>query len=187
MRRCCSPSLCRLSCLLAFVDYRRYRRALTVAGMLILGAAAVEFFPHPVVSGLIWMGLEEMDFSDAGCLDNNGRITVLLYFEAARKVAIAQTIAYRPRAENDPRIPATADFIRSNGNRHNVYLVVLESWLDPTLFRGVTFSKSPRHPDYAALVGDNQGFSISPSSAARPPRRSSRRLRRACFIRDLLY
>ncbi len=31
--------------LLAFVDYRRYWRALTVAGLLIVGAAAVEIFP----------------------------------------------------------------------------------------------------------------------------------------------
>jgi len=148
--------------LLAFVDYRRTWRALTVAGLLILGAAAVEFFPHAVVSGLVLAGVEQMDFSDAGCLDDNGRVTVLLYFEAARRVAIAQTVAYRKRAEDDERIPATADFIRSNGNRHNVYLVVLESWLDPTLFRGVTFSKDPRHPDFAQLVGDSQGFSISP-------------------------
>jgi len=148
--------------LLAFVDYRRYWRALTVAGMFILAVAAVEVFPHAVVSGLLKVGLEQMDFSDAGCLDDNGRITVLLYFEAARKVAIAQTVAYRKRADNDPRISATADFIRSIGNRHNVYLVVLESWLDPTLFRGVTFSRDPRHPDFAQLVGDSQGFSISP-------------------------
>jgi len=148
--------------LLAFVDYRRYWRALTVAGLLILGAAAVEIFPHAVVSGLVRAGVEQMDYSDAACLDGNGRITVLLYFEAARRVAVAQTIAYRRRAEDEERIPATADFIRANGNRHNVYLVVLESWLDPTLFRGVTFSKDPRHPDYAELVGDRQGFSISP-------------------------
>jgi phosphoglycerol transferase MdoB-like AlkP superfamily enzyme len=148
--------------LLAFVDYRRTWRALTVAGLLILGAAAVEFFPHAVVSGLVLAGVEQMDFSDAGCLDDNGRITVLLYFEAARRVAIAQTVAYRKRAEDDERIRSTTDFIRTNGNRRNVYLVVLESWLDPTLFRGVTFSRDPRHPDFAELVGDSQGFSISP-------------------------
>ena len=148
--------------LLAFVDYRRYWRALILAGLLILGAAATEFFPNVVVSGLLLAGVEEMDYSDESCLNDNGRVTVLLYFEAARRVAIAQTVAYRKRAEDDERIRATADFIRTNGNRHNVYLVVLESWLDPTLFRGVTFSRNPRHPDYAELVGDNQGFSISP-------------------------
>jgi phosphoglycerol transferase MdoB-like AlkP superfamily enzyme len=148
--------------LLAFVDYRRYWRALTVAGLFVFGAAAVELSPNPIVSGLVRVGVEEMDFSDAGCLDDNGRITVLIYFEAARRLAIAQTVAYRQRAEADPRPAATADFIHANGNRHNVYLVVLESWLDPTLFRGVTFSRDPRNPDYAQLVGDNQGFSISP-------------------------
>ncbi len=148
--------------LLAFVDYRRYWRALTLAGLLILGAAAVEIFPHAVVSGLVRAGVQEMDFSDAACLDGNGRIAALVYFEAARRVASEQMITYRKRALDDQRIPATADFIRTNGNRHNVYLVVLESWLDPTLFRGVTFSKDPRHPDYAQLVGDRQGFSISP-------------------------
>jgi phosphoglycerol transferase MdoB-like AlkP superfamily enzyme len=148
--------------LLAFVDYRRYWRALAVAGLLIVGAASVELFPNAVVSGLLLAGVEEMDYSNAECLNDNGRLTVAVYFEAARKVAIAQTVAYRKRAEDDARIPATADFIRSNGNHHNVYLVVLESWLDPTLFRGVTFSRNPRHPDYAELVGDSQGFSISP-------------------------
>jgi phosphoglycerol transferase MdoB-like AlkP superfamily enzyme len=148
--------------LLAFVDYRRYWRALTVAGLLILGAAAVEFFPYAAVKGLVLAGVEEMDYSNAECLNDNGRIVVLLYFEAARRVAIAQTIAYRKRAEDDARVRVTADFIRANGNRHNIYLVVLESWLDPTLFRGVSFSRDPQNPDFAKLVGDQQGFSISP-------------------------
>ena len=174
--------------LLAFVDYRRYWRALTVAGLLIVGAAAVEFFPRAVVSGLVRAGAEQMDFSDAGCLDDNGRITVLVYFEAARRVAVAQTVAYRKRAEDDERIPATAGFIRANGNRHNVYLVVLESWLDPTLFRGVTFSKSPRHPDYAR-VGRRQPRVFHLSRLRRPNRTGGVRsaMRRACFIEDFLY
>ena len=151
-----------LALLLAFVDYRRVRRVLIATGLLILGFAALELAPHAVVTGFVAAGVEEMDLSDAGCLDDNGRVTVLIYFEAARRVAIERTTAYRKRAEADERIPATADFIRANGNRHNVYLVVLESWLDPTLFRDVTFSRDPRYPDFAQLVGDNQGFSISP-------------------------
>jgi len=38
--------------LLAFVNYRRYWRALTVAGLALLGSAMVEFFPNAVLSGL---------------------------------------------------------------------------------------------------------------------------------------
>ena len=148
--------------LLAFVNYRRYWRALTVAGLALLGSAMVEFFPNAVLSGLHFARLDVAIYSDAQSVNDNGRLTMVLYFEASRRVAIKQTNAYRKRGEYDQEVRASADFIRKNGNRHNVYLVVLESWVDPTLFRGVTFSRDPRHPDFAQLVGQEQGFSISP-------------------------
>ena len=148
--------------LLAFVNYRRYWRALTIAGLAFLGVVAVEFFPEQVLSGLQWARLEVAEYSDAQSVNDNGRLTMALYFEASRRVAIKQTDAYRKRGEYDQQVRATADFIRQNGNRHNVYLVVLESWVDPTLFRAVTWSRNPRHPDFAQLVGEEQGFSISP-------------------------
>ena len=148
--------------LLAFVNYRRYWRAMTIAGLAILVTAAVEFFPEAVLSGLQLARLEVAEYSDAQSVNDNGRLTMALYFEVSRRVAIKQTGAYRKRGEYDQEVRATADFIRQNGNRHNVYLVVLESWVDPTLFRAVTYSKDPRHPDFTQLVGEEQGFSISP-------------------------
>ena len=151
-----------LALLLAFVNYRRYWRVLTVAGLALAGAATVEFFPKAVLSGLQFARLDVATYSDAQSVNDNGRLTMVLYFEASRRVAIKQTDAYRKRGEYDQEVRATADFIRKNGNRHNVYLVVLESWVDPTLFRGVTFSRDPRNPDFAQLVGEEQGFSISP-------------------------
>jgi len=151
-----------LALLLAFVNYRKYWRVLTVAGLALLGAAAVEFFPDAVLSGLQFAGLDVAIYSDAQSVNDNGRLTMVLYFEASRRVAIKQTDAYSKRGEYDHEVSATADFIRKNGNHHNVYLVVLESWVDPTLFRGVTYSRDPRHPDFTKLVGEEQGFSISP-------------------------
>ena len=148
--------------LVVFADYRRYWRVLTVVALGLLGAVAVEFLPDAVLSGLDLGRPEIAVYSDAQSVNDNGRVTMLLYFEAARRAAIKQTDAYRKRGEYEPQVQATADFIRQNGNRHNVYLVVLESWLDPTLFGAVTFSRDPRNPDFAQLVGDQQGFSISP-------------------------
>ncbi len=148
--------------LLAFVDYRRYWRALTIAGLALLGAATVEFWPNAILSGLRLARLDVAEYSDAQSVNNNGRLTMALYFEASRRVAIKQTDAYRKRGEYEQQVGATADFIRTNGNRHNVYLVVMESFVDPTLFRAVTWSRDPRHPDFAQLVGEKQGFSISP-------------------------
>lgn len=151
-----------IALLLAFVNYRRYWRLLTVAVLALLVVVTVEFFPDAVLSGFQYTNLDLAIFSDAQSVNNNGRLTMVLYFEASRRVAIAQTDDYRKRGEYEQEVRASADFIRKNGNHHNVYMVVLESWLDPTLFRGVTFSRDPRHPDFAQLVGENQGFSISP-------------------------
>jgi phosphoglycerol transferase MdoB-like AlkP superfamily enzyme len=149
--------------LLVFANYRRYWRLLTMVGLALLGTAVVEFQPDAVISALDSVGrLTFTEWSDAECVNENGRITTLLYFEAMRRSDIKQTDSYRKRIEFDQQVRATADFIRTNGNRHNVFVVVLESWVDPTLFRGVTWSRDPRHPDFTQLVDDQQGFSISP-------------------------
>ncbi|MGA3162421.1 MAG: sulfatase-like hydrolase/transferase [Terracidiphilus sp.] len=148
--------------LLAFVNYQRYWRVITIAGLALLGTASVEFFPDAVLSGLQLGGLDVTVYSDAQSVNDNGRLTMAMYFEATRRVAIEQTDAYRQRGEYEQEVRAAADFIGKNGNRHNVYLVVLESWVDPTLFRAVTWSRDPRHPDFTQLVGEEQGFSISP-------------------------
>jgi phosphoglycerol transferase MdoB-like AlkP superfamily enzyme len=151
-----------LALLLAFVNYRKYWRVLTIAGLALLGTAAVEFYPKAVLSGLQLARLDVTVYSDAQSVNDNGRLTMVLYFEASRRVAIKQTDTYRKRGEFEQEVRATADFVRQNGNRHNVYMVVLESWVDPTLFRAVTFSRDPRHPDFSQLAGEEQGFSISP-------------------------
>ncbi len=151
-----------IALLLVFFDFRKYGRVLTVAGVALLAVAALEFLPNAVLWGLDLARLNVDTYSDAQSVNDNGRLTMLVYFEAARRAAVKQTDAYRRRSDFDQQVGATADFIAKNGNGHNVYVVVLESWVDPTLFRGVTFSQDPRNPDFKQLVGDKQGFSISP-------------------------
>ena len=147
---------------LAFVDYKRYRRALIAGGLVLLCAVTVEFFPGAALKVLELGRPEIAVYSDAQSINDNGRLTMLLYFEASRRVDIKQTDVYRKRGDYDQEVRGAVNFIQTNGSRHNVYLVVLESFVDPALFRGVTFSRDPRHPDFEQLVGDQQGFSISP-------------------------
>ena len=147
---------------IAFVNYRRYWRLLIVSVLALLAVATVEFFPNAALSALQLGRFEVLEFSDGETLIANGRLTTVVYFEASRRIAIRQTEAYSKRTDIDRKVSDTAGFIQANGNRRNVFVVVLESWVDPTLFGAVTFSRDPRHPDYAALVGDQQSFSISP-------------------------
>jgi len=38
----------------------------------------------------------------------------------------------------------------------------MESFVDPTLFKGAIYTRDPVHPDFRRLFGDRMGFSVSP-------------------------
>jgi hypothetical protein len=147
---------------LCFVDYRRYWRVLGTCLVTALLVLAVELCPGAVLSSLNWAGLSFAEFSDAESVNSNGRLTMTLCFEAMRRKAFSDTASYRNQGKHLMEVRATAEFLRKHGNRRNVHVVVLESFVDPTLFSAVSFSKNPRHPDFAKLVGNGLGFSISP-------------------------
>ena len=147
---------------LCFIHYRRYRRVLWMGALAALLVGTVDLRPGVVLSALDWAGFQVAEWSDAESVNQNGRFTTMLYFEARRRQALFETATYRNRGNYEMEVRAAADLIRKHGNHRNVHLVVLESFVDPTLFGAVSYSKDPRHPDFAELVGDRQGFSISP-------------------------
>jgi phosphoglycerol transferase MdoB-like AlkP superfamily enzyme len=147
---------------LCFVHYRRYRRVLLMGALAALLVATVELRPSVVLSALQRAGFQVAEWSDAETVDENGRFTTMLYFESRRRQVLYETATYRDRGNYEMEVHTAADLIRKHGNHRNVHLVVLESFVDPTLFGAVSYSKDPRHPDFAELVGDRQGFSISP-------------------------
>ncbi len=147
---------------LGFVNYRRYRSVLCMGVLAALLVVTVELRPSVVLSALQRAGFQVAEWSDAETVNENGRFTTMLYFEARRRQALSETATYRDRGNYEMEVRAAADLIRKRGNHRNVHLVVLESFVDPTLFGAVSYSKDPRHPDFAELVGDRQGFSISP-------------------------
>lgn len=149
--------------LFCFIDYRKYRRVLSIGALAALLVVAVEFSPNIVLPALDRAGFQVAEWSDAEFVNENGRLTTMLYFEARRRQALAQTAMYRGQSDYDTELRAAAEYIRKHGNHRNVHLIVLESFIDPTLFSAVAFSRDPHHPDYAKLVGDAQSFSISPS------------------------
>jgi len=145
-----------------FIDYRKYRRWQSATGIAVLFVVTLELWPGVILSTLERAGFQTAEWSNAEMTNENGRLTTTLYFEGMRRQSLADTAIYRARGDYDTELSATADFIRNHGNHRNVHLVVLESFVDPTLFSGVTFTRDPRHPDFAKLAGDAQSFSISP-------------------------
>jgi len=144
------------------VQLRKY--IVIVAGLLpVLGLiGAAEYYPEQYVAGYNKVGREIIFWSDAVSMENNGRFMMLLFREAERKNAQAKTETFRNREQFEHQAQQLAGWVQANGNKRNVHLIVMESFIDPTLFKGATYTKDPFHPSFKKLFGNKMGFSISP-------------------------
>jgi phosphoglycerol transferase MdoB-like AlkP superfamily enzyme len=101
-------------------------------------------------------------YSDAKSVERNGRLAMTLLREAERLEISRAIEPYRQRAAYDNQAQQRAEYLTKNGNHHSVHLIVLESFLDPTLFHAAKFSQPPTHPDFRRFFGDTPGLSIAP-------------------------
>ena len=144
------------------VNYRRY--VVLVAGALPLALliGAAQSYPEQYTATYRKVGRPIEYWSDAVSAENNGRFMMLLYREAERQMARAKTATFLDRGRYEEQARQQAGWIRTNGTNRNVHLVVLESFLDPTLFKKATYTKDPFHPSFKKLFGNKMGFSLSP-------------------------
>lgn len=144
------------------LDLRRPFKIAVAALPLAVLVLMMEWFPSGFSYAIDTLGNEIVFYSDAKSVENNGRFVMLLYREAQRLLAVEMTEPYRNRGEYDHAAALFARKIRQRSNQRDVHVVVLESFLDPTLFHKARFTRSPMHPDFTRLFGNHLGLSISP-------------------------
>lgn len=144
------------------INYRKF--VALVAGILplLLLIGAAELYPESYAATFSKVGGEIINWSDPLSVANNGRFMMLLYREAERRLAKTRTTMFRDRPQYEQKAQQLAGWIRTNSNKRNVHLVVMESFLDPTLFEGAKYTKDPMHPSFKKLFGNKMGFSVSP-------------------------
>ena len=102
------------------------------------------------------------EWSDIQSAEDNGRIWMMLYHEAKRNSNLKKISEYK----DDPVfIKKTEDIvsqIQSLETKKNVHLVVLESFVDPDLFKGLSFSRKPMHPDFEKIFKKQGSLTLSP-------------------------
>ncbi len=148
--------------LLLHVNYRKPRIIALGALPLALIFVDIRFAPDSFASGFQQLSNPVVTYSDRMSVENNGRYSMMLLREAERISATEKTAPYHDRSAYEEQTEVLADAIRKGGNQRNVHLIVMESFLDPTLFQKATFSRNPVHPDFASLFGSKAGLSISP-------------------------
>lgn len=144
------------------VNYRKPRIIALGAVPLALLVIYIHFAPDSFASGFRQLANPVVKYSDRMSVQNNGRYSMMLLREAQRVSARDKTAPYHDRPAYEQKTEELANTIRKHGNRGNVHLIVMESFLDPTLFQKAQFSRNPVHPDFASLFGSKAGLSISP-------------------------
>jgi phosphoglycerol transferase MdoB-like AlkP superfamily enzyme len=129
---------------------------------LILITLAVKLTPNAFAHGFEQVAREIITYSDSKSVESNGRIAMMIYREAQRSSSLEQLEPYHDRKAYEQKFASLIDGLRPDLDKRNVHLIVLESFLDPRLFRDLKFSASPVHPSFQKLFGDQLGLSISP-------------------------
>ena len=148
--------------ILARIDYSRPLRialGLLPLALIVIGLRAA---PEAFATGFQSLAHEIVTYSDGKSVESNGRLAMLLYREAQRAGALEKIGPYRDRAAFERGFEEEVAALRPQLRPRDVHLIVLESFLDPRLFRNVKFSRDPAHPDFERLFGDALGFSLSP-------------------------
>ncbi|NLX18269.1 MAG: LTA synthase family protein [Desulfobulbus sp.] len=151
-----------LGCFFSLINYRKPLVILAGAIPLAVVIGAVLYFPGKYIDCYNKVGQKIVFWSDAVSAVNNGRFMMLLYREAERQVSRSKTKTFHNREQYRKKNERFAQWIAANSTRRNVHLVVLESFLDPTLFKKASFNKDPFHPEFRQLFTNKLGLSISP-------------------------
>jgi phosphoglycerol transferase MdoB-like AlkP superfamily enzyme len=144
------------------VDYRQPRRLALWLAPLLLVTVAVKAAPEGFTRSFEQFAGEIVRYSDGKNVEQNGRLAMLAYREAQRSIAVAELGPHRDRERYEQQAAVLTAELSPHGNRRNVHLIVLESFLDPRLFRDLRFSSPPAHPAFDRLFGDQLGLSRSP-------------------------
>jgi len=151
-----------LFALLAALDWRQWRRGLITSLPLLALVFVIEVTPNSFLTAFQTVGREVVDWSDGNSVGNNGRLTMVAYFEAQRKNSIQKTFAFRNKQKFIEQMNALSQQIKGSAKDRNVHLLVLESFLDPKLFANLKLSQAPTAPAFSKIVGKTDTYSISP-------------------------
>lgn len=149
--------------LVAILAMAIQRWRLAVAGLLVMSIPLVMafFLPAQYTSGFERFA-RSIYIDERMTVGQNGRWTTGMYFEASRKAALA-TLAYDPewaQARNE-RIAGQIS------NPKNIHIIVMESWLDPTLM--AELNSEPFISDQLNALTQAKNFSESPVFGGQTP------------------
>ena len=150
---------------IAFLKLLRFNRipgmVLGILPFLIM-VLMTQFSPDYFLAGFDRIQVPVTVWSDIQSAEDNGRISMMLYHEAKRNSNLNKMAYYKDDPEFLKETENIVSQLNSLETKKNVHLIVLESFVDPELFQGLSFSQKPVHPDFEKIFKKKGSISISP-------------------------
>lgn len=151
-----------LTLFLRAVAWRRWKSTLAAAIPLLVLSLSLALYPTGFMALFAKTQTAMVFYSDTKSAKANGRVAMMLYNEAKRRSYLQETARYQGDTPYLKKYAKLTEQIRHQRDKRNVHLVVLESFLDPSLLGAARFSKDPAHPAFSELFGGKGSLSISP-------------------------
>jgi len=138
------------------------RPAIIGALLLLALILSVEIKPDSFLYAFDKTQREVTVWSDIQSAEDNGRVWMMLYHEAKRRSNALKMVDFQANPVFLKKMDEVASLVKAQEKKRNVHLLVLESFLDPTLFGRLSFSQHPVHPDFDKIFKNRGSYSISP-------------------------
>ncbi len=154
----CLPVLGLLTCL----DLRRARAMAFGLLPFLLLALPMQFLPGTFMQVFEKTQRHIFFYSDIMSVELNGRISMILYNQAKKQASLKKLADYQANVQATQEFTAMTEAVQDQDRKRNVHLIVLESFMDPTLMDKAEFSRSPIHPEFEKIFKGKRNFTLSP-------------------------
>ena len=115
--------------------------------MVLIVVSIIEYAPSIYLKSFEIQNIDVPYFSDVESVQNNGRLSMVLYWEAKRRQAISEL--REMSVQDDLESPVRLSKI---DQKKNIHLIVMESLFDPSHMKNVVFSRDPMFPELRKIL-----------------------------------
>ena len=148
-----------LVALLFLVNIRWSKKASVVSMPLIILVTLLLYAPQTVQNSFRMLTKEFVGFSIVKNTRKNGRLVMAIYSEAERRFIQKNLDKYRSKQLFTMSLDKAFNL---SVKPRNVHLIVLESYIDPTLLQKIKPDHNSKSTEYLAMFGGKENLSYSP-------------------------
>tara|TARA_R110002072_G_scaffold23949_1_gene81870 strand:+ start:48302 stop:49816 length:1515 start_codon:yes stop_codon:yes gene_type:complete len=160
-------AICYFSLLIWAIDINKLKRPYLLVSVFLLLIISVKVSPKLYINLFEKLNFEYITWDLKKTVVSSGYLNFILYEEASKNYLFKELAKGSFSKKDSNQIPHLQ--IDPSGRLKNIHLIVLESFYDPNMFEGITYSVNPIHPSFETSVYPYKNYSVAPVYAGGTP------------------